>query len=414
MPSWRTGLARTALGLTASGALAQALPLLLGPWLTRLFSPAQFGQFTVFATAAASIGVVACARYEFALPMVAGEADARDLMALCLRILVVVTLITTLPAVLLWAAGQGSFWLLLPAFVMSYGASQWLTLWATRAERFRGLSAARVTQYGGAAVLQAAGGMFQGGVWALILGPVAASTSAALLWLRHPQPLGGWVGLWRVPRQQWLGVARRYRDFPMLNTPHAFLGTLQDTLSVFIIIAATGEASAGFWGLALRYVKAPASIVGFAVSQALYPRLSRLEGEEARSALREVMSGLGLAAIGLVVVLFAAGPTLFAWIFGERWRAAGELARALSPYVGVHFVASPLAVTTMAWGQQRWALRMALFGQAAFLCALAGGLLVGGLLGGAWAVSAVTVVYFCWYFVSLDRRVPTASAVAAI
>ncbi len=68
----------------------------------------------------------------------------------------------------------------------------------------------------------------------------------------------------------------------------------------------------------------------------------------------------------------------------------------------------------MAWGQQRWALRMALFGQAAFLCALAGGLLVGGLLGGAWAVSAVTVVYFCWYFVSLDRRVPTASAVAAI
>jgi O-antigen/teichoic acid export membrane protein len=139
MPSWRTGLARTALGLTASGALAQALPLLLGPWLTRLFSPAQFGQFTVFATAAASIGVVACARYEFALPMVAGEADARDLMALCLRILVVVTLITTLPAVLLWAAGQGSFWLLLPAFVMSYGASQWLTLWATRAERFRGL-----------------------------------------------------------------------------------------------------------------------------------------------------------------------------------------------------------------------------------------------------------------------------------
>lgn len=410
MPSWSSGLARPALGLVASGVAAQALPLLLGPLLTRLFTPAQFGQFTVFATVAASIGVVACARYDFALPMAAGEADARDLMALCLRVLGLTTVLAVLPAALLFAAGQGSHWLLLPAAVASYAAVQLLVLWATRAERLHHVSASRVTQYGGASVLQAAGGIMQGGVWALVLGPVVAAMAAALLWLRQPAPLGGWAGLVRVPRRQWLATARRHRDFPLLNTPHAFLGTLQDTLAVMIIIAWTGEAAAGFWGLALRYVKAPASIIGFAVSQALYPRLVRLEGEAARTALRQVMSGLGIAALVLVVVLLAAGPGLFAWAFGERWREAGELARALSPYIGVHFVASPLAVTTMAWRLQGWALRVALLGQAAFLAALAGGLAFGGLLGGAWAVSAVSVVYFGWYFVSLGRRVPLALA----
>jgi len=53
---------------------------------------------------------------------------------------------------------------------------------------------------------------------------------------------------------------------------------------------------------------------------------------------------------------------------------------------------------TMAWRAQRWAFRLALLGQLAFLAALALGLRQGGLLGGAWAVSAVMLPYFGWYF----------------
>lgn len=39
-----------------------------------------------------------------------------------------------------------------------------------------------------------------------------------------------------------------------------------------------------------------------------------------------------------------------------------------------------------------------MLGQVAFIAALAIGLWQGGLLGGAWAVSAVMVPYFGWYF----------------
>jgi O-antigen/teichoic acid export membrane protein len=60
------GLVRASLTLVAGGALAQALPLLLGPLLTRLFSPADFGHYHLFAAVAANLAVVACARYEFA------------------------------------------------------------------------------------------------------------------------------------------------------------------------------------------------------------------------------------------------------------------------------------------------------------------------------------------------------------
>jgi O-antigen/teichoic acid export membrane protein len=107
-------------------------------------------------------------------------------------------------------------------------------------------------------------------------------------------------------------------------------------------------------------------------------------------------------------VLLVAGPDLFAWVFGERWRVAGELSRALAPYIGMHFVASPLSVVPLAWGAQAWALKLALVGQLMFVLALALGLQLGGLLGGAWAVSAAMSLYFGWFFLNLPGRCPPA------
>ena len=155
--------------------------------------------------------------------------------------------------------------------------------------------------------------------------------------------------------------------------------------------------------MALRYLKAPATLVGSAVSQALYPRLAAAAADEAPRLVRQVMALLALPALGLMALLLVAGPWLFEGLFGAPWREAGELARALAPYIAAHFVAAPLAVVTMAWDAQRWAFRLALLGQALFVAALAVGLMQGGLTGGAWAVSAVMVPYFGWYFWRLAR-----------
>ena len=119
--------------------------------------------------------------------------------------------------------------------------------------------------------------------------------------------------------------------------------------------------------------------------------------------VRQVMGLLALPALGLMVLLLAAGPWIFEQLFGPPWREAGELARALAPYIAAHFVAAPLAVVTLAWRAQGWAFRLSLVGQAAFVGALAVGLKLGGLLGGAWAVSAVMAPYFAWYFWRLAR-----------
>lgn len=384
---------RASLWLLMAGLLAQALPLLLGPWITRLYSPAEFGLFQLLAVVAANVAVVGCARYEFALPLAQEPNQAQALGALCRWLLL---LSTTLAALLGlgWAFLSGASWpLWLPAWVLALSLLSLATLGATRSQRFKALAAARVLQHGGGAVLQVAAGTVGAGLGGLIAGAMLATlASTAMLWQRLPQ----W---WRIGADRLRQSASRYRDFPVLNTPHAFAGALQDTLSVALIAAWLGPAAAGFWGLTLRYVKAPATLVGMAVSQALYPALAASGAtQQSRQLLRRLLLLLGLIAGLLVLLLSTLAPAGFAWAFGQPWRPAGDLAQALALYIGLHFVASPLSVVTMAWNAQAWALKLALVGQVAFVAALALGLWLGGLNGAGWAVSLVMALYFAYFF----------------
>jgi len=406
----RRGLLRAVLTLVAGGALAQALPLLLGPWLTRLYTPEQFGVYHLFAAVSANLAVVACARYEFALPLVGDAIDAAALRALCLRVLAGVTLASALGAAvwLAWSAHGWTAWL--PVAVAVLGWLSLATLWATRAQAYRALAVARVVQYGGASLAQAGAALLGAGVQGLIVAPIAAAAAAAAV-LRMPLQNEA-----RPATGRWRELARRFRDFPLLNTPHAFMGALQDTVSIGMIAAWQGPMAAGFWGLSLRYLKAPATLVGGAVSQALYPQLAAHGASvdhdadahaplrvtrEGRAAVRRVMAGLAALAAPLVLLLWAFAPWAFERLFGAQWRGAGELARTLGLYIGVHFVAAPLAVVTLAWGAQAWALRLALVGQAAFVAALAAGLKLDGLAGAGWGVSIAMTLYFGYYFVRL-------------
>ena len=412
-PAPARGLLRAVLTLVAGGAIAQALPLLLGPWLTRLYSPQQFGIYHLFAAVSANLAVVACARYEFALPLVGDGTDAAALRTLCLRVLAGVTLASALAAAV-WFAVSGNGWTLwLPLAVGVLGWLSLATLWATRAQAYRALAIARVVQYGGASLAQAGAALLGAGAQGLIAAPIAAAAAAAaVLRMSRDDDARSAPGRWRE-------LARRFRDFPMLNTPHAFMGALQDTVSIGMIAAWQGPVAAGFWGLSLRYLKAPATLVGGAVSQALYPQLAAQGAaadhaadagaplrvtrvtREGRAAVRRVMGGLAAIALPLVLLLWAFAPWAFERLFGTDWRGAGELARTLGLYIGVHFVAAPLAVVTLAWGAQAWALRLALVGQVAFVVALAAGLKLGGLPGAGWGVSIAMTLYFGYYFLRL-------------
>ena len=175
--------------------------------------------------------------------------------------------------------------------------------------------------------------------------------------------------------------------------------------------------AAGFWGLSLRYLKAPATLVGGAVSQALYPQLAAHGASvdhdadahaplrvtrEGRAAVRRVMAGLAAIAAPLVLLLWAFGPWAFERLFGPQWRGAGELARALA------------ALHRRALRRRPAGRRHAGLGRAGLGAAAGAGrpgrvrrragrraCKLGGLQGAGWGVSIAMMLYFGYYFVRL-------------
>ncbi|NCT83533.1 MAG: oligosaccharide flippase family protein [Comamonadaceae bacterium] len=392
-------LTRATLTLLAGSALAQALPLLLGPWIARLYTPAEYGEFALVWTVASNLAVVGCARYEFALALETGEKGAAALLALCLRVLLAMTAVAVLVGAVWMVWADLPLAAALPLAVLAAAASQALAQWAARAGRFAALAWGRVVQWGGGALAQVGLGLLNAGPWGLMAGATLATGVAAAVQAR-PAPAGGWRGL--LAPQPLRALAVKHRDFPLLNTPHAFAGALQDTLALALLAAWLGAPEAGAWALALRYLKAPASLVGGSLSQALYPRLTQTANRlEARALVRRQLLLLAALALPLLLALLACGPWLFETLFGAQWRGAGELARSLAPYVALHFIAAPLSVVTLAWGAQAWALKLALVGQAMFIAGLAAGLHLGGLAGAGWGVSAAMLLYFGYFFWAL-------------
>ncbi|HLO95071.1 MAG TPA: oligosaccharide flippase family protein, partial [Burkholderiaceae bacterium] len=282
------------------------------------------------------------------------------------------------------------------------GFQQAMTLWANRQGRFGLIGQSRVLQQGGLAVAQSLA-MLAG--WttaaALVVAQLLASVLAPL-WLQA----GGLRLRWRRSRTLVAGrrhvrhlrrVAGQHRQFPLINSPHAFVNALQETVVLAFITAWAGAAAAGYYAVMVRLVKAPASLIGGALSEVLLSTLAAdwRSGQSLRPRLgRSLWALAGLALPGMLLLMLT-GPALFAWALGEEWRVSGELARWFAPYVAAHFIAAPLTVAPMVTGRQAGALVFSLVGNALYIAVLGLVLGQGGALREALGgVSLLLPLYF--------------------
>ena len=75
---------RNFLTLMTGNVIAQLIPVLASPALTRLFSPAEFGLLGLFMIITNSFSVVGAARFEFAIMLPEKDEDAKNVFALSL------------------------------------------------------------------------------------------------------------------------------------------------------------------------------------------------------------------------------------------------------------------------------------------------------------------------------------------
>jgi O-antigen/teichoic acid export membrane protein len=347
----RRSLSSVAVLATATGG-GQAIVALASPVLTRVYGPEDFGDYSAAIAIVSVLAVLACLRYEQAIPLPVDEASAAALIVLCLVIGGITTLVTgffllVASTAIGHALGIDRFVdLILPIVVAAMGGSAYLALssWAVRAAAFGDLARTRLTQavglVGAQLGLGAMGFKVQGLMLGDALGRSGGTGRLAISAIRRMPELRD------VSLQSVIAVAVRYRRFPLLSAPSAFLDVASLQAPTFLILALFGPVVGGWYLLASRVATMPNALAASAVGPVFVSesvRSERTDRAAVRTAFSTTVRRLFLIGLGPATLLVVGGPTLFPLAFGEEWHEAGVFAAVLAPMFLAQLVTSPVS-----------------------------------------------------------------------
>jgi O-antigen/teichoic acid export membrane protein len=374
------------LTLVSGVAVAQALVFAARPALTRLYSPEDFGVLTLYVALAALLAALASGRYDDASLLPGSRREAGGLLLLAFGGIAVTALAVGVLvawrgtwAALLASPGLAPALLLLPPGLFLLAGGQALETWHTRHDRFRVISAGRVAQSAAVVAGQVGAGVLGAGALGLV-GGTAAGFAALLVVAAVPVLLrDGGVLRAAAEARLLLRLAARYRRFPLLSGPAAFLNLLSARVPILLLAAFFGEATVGLYGLAFGTLAMPVGLVTGSMSQVFGVRAAEAQRAGTLGPLTRAFHRR-LVAVALFPMAAAAlaGPALFAFVFGAAWAEAGVYARLLAPWLFVLAVAPPLTRIFDVTERQRHdlAFSVVLFGT------LTAALVLAALLGG--------------------------------
>lgn len=333
-------------------AIAQAIPILVSPILSRLYSPDDFAILALFMAIGIVISVVATGRFELAIMLPEEKRDATNILALAVILTMITSLITLILVLLLRNVVSGFFeepgmeyWLLfIPLVVLFTGSYNAFNYWSTRHKTFKRNAASRISQSGVMVGTNLGIGYTSSGPAGLIAGYIAGQLIATVVlsW-KSIKELS--TSLKDVSRHAIIYNAKKYRNFPRINAPHALIGSLQDHGIVYVIMAFFNKTILGSYSFAFRLVTAPTSLIGASIYQVFYQKASIAlqEGQDIQKLVLRIYRNLFAIGLPIFTILFFFAPPIFSFVFGEEWAVAGEIASIISPWLFLNFLASPVS-----------------------------------------------------------------------
>lgn len=361
----KESFAARVLTLMTGTTIAQSIPIAISPILTRLYAPGDFGVFALFSSLVSLVAIIATGRYELAIMLPEDDEDAINLLVLSVGIAIFVSCLCALVIGVfntqitdLLNNQEISIWLYwIPLAVLLTGIYQALNYWSARKKHYGRLSMSRLTQSVSTASVNLAMGFSKIGVGGLILGNIVGQSFAT--------GVVGWK-VWRddknklelISKKSMRKNAKKYRNFPLVNTFHAFLDALQTSGIVFLIAAYYGSAVLGLYSFVIRLLKMPLNLIGSSVSQVFYQEASEIYNQKGNLhyLLRITMMRLGLAGLPILIFILLFAPDVFGIFFGADWVKAGVYAQILSPWIFFNFIVSPISGIYLIVGKQKQAI----------------------------------------------------------
>ena len=349
----KSEFSRNVLILMTGTAVAQAIPIAISPILTRIYSPEEFGLFALFFAILAIFSALANGRYENAVMLPKKDKDAINILALGIVINFSISLILLVVVVFfngsiasMLGNDEIAIWLyFIPIALFFTALFNILNSFNNRRKNYKDIADAMVIKSLAMAVVQLSIGFIKSGVMGLISGQIFSvffANGKLIQNIIKDKKL-----LLSVNRLKIIALAKKYKEFPMFSLPSTLANVLAGQLSNILIFSFYSATTIGFYSFVQKILGIPTTLIGKSIGQVYFEEgtKERKRTGSATTLFNATLKKLLLIGFPSFFILFFIVEDLFAFIFSEEWRVAGEYAQIVVPMFFIRFVVASLSIT---------------------------------------------------------------------
>lgn len=346
---------------------AQLIGLVFYPLITRIYTPEEFGIFSLVSSTVSLILVISALRYEQAIMLPDDERDAASILLLSLIILCCTSGLSlpifmcggNIIATILNSPLISAYLIIVPIGVFCQGLYIIFRMWGVREKQFGVQAITQATQSGTASCLKfGLGTIFSPGAWGLLIGQYIGEIIGTLYLLYNIlrfdlKRIRLGASLQRIKH-----VASRYKKFPLFDSSSAFLEKLSTILPVYLLTLFFSTTVTGYYSLGYHMLQLPIGLIAMSIRYVFFQH-----AVEARNAgnlntiLQDIVTCLVLIATLPFLTLIFIGNDLFSIVFGSAWSEAGVYVQILAIWSLFWFITSALQVMIPVLEIQKFGLK---------------------------------------------------------
>lgn len=336
------------LTLITGSSIAQAIPILTSPVLTRIYTPEDFGVMALFVAIVGFFSVIASGRYEQAIILPRYDKYAINLFILSFILIVITSFCVSIVIfsfkneILLLLKNDllGDWLYLVPVTIFCVALLNLLMIYSNRLKKYEDIAKATVVKSIALVFAQLLIGILKNGFAGLIIGQVLSQVFANLKLIKNV--IKDKKILAKISLKKMTVLMKRYVNFPRYNMPHAFLNTISASTPIFVFGPFFGSDEVGYYSLALMVVLSPMMIIASATAKVYNQKVVEIHNAngDINKFTISIIYVMGKRVLLPFVIFVAMAPPLFYLIFGEKWQISGVYLQLLSPYIFMIFIVS--------------------------------------------------------------------------
>lgn len=358
----KSDFVKNSLTLFTGTTVAQIIPVLISPVLTRLYTPEDFGLLALYMSFASILAVFSTGRYEMAIVLPKKDSDAVNILSLGIIISGSFALLTGIVVLFFNSeisklAGSdkiGFYLYFLPLSIFSLSLFKSMNYWFNRKNKFKDIAKSKVVASSGNSLTAIITGIFKKGSYGLIFGWITGQFASAV-YLTGKFLSKDKIQLRNIRKIKLIAILRRYKKFPLFDTWSELLNVLSVQLPIIILSQYYGENITGDYSFAYKILLLPFSLLAFSMGQAFFKKANELKqsGKDVAAFTFGVFKKLVLISFFPLVGIAFFGDIIFNFVFGKEWIIAGEYSRIFSLWIFVIFISSPLTNLFAVYERQR-------------------------------------------------------------